>query len=69
MGVDIVVGTPGRIIDHIERGTLDLSELDIVVLDEVRKLLSYFCLKVWNSVERMFCSVPFLSLTPFFQFF
>ena len=68
MGVDIVVGTPGRIIDHIERGTLDLSELDIVVLDEVSKLFFFF-LKIWNSVERMFCSVPFLSLTPFFQFF
>ncbi len=39
MGVDIVVGTPGRVMDHIERGTLDLSELDIVVLDEVRTLL------------------------------
>src|SRR5579864_6045789 len=33
-GVDIVVATPGRALDHIARGTLDLSGLEIVVLDE-----------------------------------
>jgi ATP-dependent RNA helicase DDX21 len=33
-GLDIVVGTPGRVIDHIQRGNLDLSECAIVVLDE-----------------------------------
>jgi ATP-dependent RNA helicase DDX21 len=33
-GLDVLVGTPGRIIDHIERGNLDLRECDIVVLDE-----------------------------------
>jgi ATP-dependent RNA helicase DeaD len=38
-GVDIVVGTPGRVIDHINRGTLDLSELRTVVLDEADEML------------------------------
>ena len=38
-GVDIVVGTPGRIIDHLERGTLDLSGLSFVVLDEADEML------------------------------
>ena len=33
-GVQIVVGTPGRIMDHLRRGTLDLAELKVVVLDE-----------------------------------
>ncbi|HLM52688.1 MAG TPA: DEAD/DEAH box helicase, partial [Pseudoxanthomonas sp.] len=33
-GVHVVVGTPGRVIDHLERGTLDLSELTTLVLDE-----------------------------------
>ncbi|MCC8034784.1 MAG: DEAD/DEAH box helicase, partial [Rikenellaceae bacterium] len=33
-GVDIVVGTPGRILDHLRRGTLDLSGLKWLVLDE-----------------------------------
>ena len=38
-GVDIVVGTPGRIMDFLERRTLDLSELKHVVLDEVDRML------------------------------
>ncbi|HET6667925.1 MAG TPA: DEAD/DEAH box helicase, partial [Intrasporangium sp.] len=33
-GVHIVVGTPGRIMDHLDKGTLDLSELKYLVLDE-----------------------------------
>ncbi|MDP3179534.1 MAG: DEAD/DEAH box helicase, partial [Spirochaetaceae bacterium] len=32
-GVDIVVGTPGRVLDHLGRGTLDLSHVEILVLD------------------------------------
>jgi superfamily II DNA/RNA helicase len=35
----IVIGTPGRIKDHLERGTLDLSNFDIAVLDEVDRML------------------------------
>jgi ATP-dependent RNA helicase RhlE len=35
----IVIGTPGRIKDHIERGTLDLSTFNIVTLDEVDRML------------------------------
>jgi len=38
-GVDIVVGTPGRVIDHINRGTLRLGELHTVVLDEADEML------------------------------
>jgi ATP-dependent RNA helicase DeaD len=38
-GVDIVVATPGRALDHIARGTLDLSGLGIVVLDEADEML------------------------------
>jgi len=38
-GVDIVVGTPGRIKDLLERGCLDLSKLQHVVLDEVDRML------------------------------
>ena len=33
-GIDVVVATPGRALDHIARGTLDLSDLEVVVLDE-----------------------------------
>ena len=38
-GVHIVVGTPGRLRDHIERGALDVSALKIVVLDEADEML------------------------------
>ncbi|MBR0369611.1 MAG: DEAD/DEAH box helicase [Methanobrevibacter sp.] len=38
-GVHIVVGTPGRVIDHIERGTLDLIGIETVVLDEADEML------------------------------
>lgn len=36
----IVVGTPGRLIDHIERGTIDLSEVKYLVLDEADEMLN-----------------------------
>jgi ATP-dependent RNA helicase DeaD len=38
-GVDVVVATPGRAIDHLTRKTLNLSDLDIVVLDEADEML------------------------------
>jgi ATP-dependent RNA helicase DeaD len=38
-GSHIVVGTPGRLKDHLERGNLDLSELRVVVLDEADEML------------------------------
>jgi len=38
-GVHVVVGTPGRIMDHLEKGTLDLSELKYLVLDEADEML------------------------------
>jgi ATP-dependent RNA helicase DeaD len=38
-GVDVVVGTPGRILDHIRRGSLDLSTVGYVVLDEADEML------------------------------
>jgi ATP-dependent RNA helicase DeaD len=39
-GVSIVVGTPGRIIDHLERGTLVLDNLQTVILDEADEMIS-----------------------------
>ena len=38
-GVHVVVGTPGRVIDHLDKGTLDLSELKYLVLDEADEML------------------------------
>src|ERR1700716_1559684 len=39
-GAQVVVGTPGRVIDHLEKGTLDLSRLDYLVLDEADEMLN-----------------------------
>jgi ATP-dependent RNA helicase DeaD len=38
-GVHVVVGTPGRVIDHLEKGSLDLSRLKTLVLDEADEML------------------------------
>ncbi len=38
-GVHVVVGTPGRVIDHLDRGSLDLSQLRCLVLDEADEML------------------------------
>src|SRR5690606_30315144 len=38
-GAHVIVGTPGRVIDHLERGSLDLSGLTTLVLDEADEML------------------------------
>ncbi len=54
-GVHIVVGTPGRLRDHIERGALDVSALAIVVLDEADEMLD---LGFREDLEFMLSAMP-----------
>ncbi len=37
--VDVVVGTPGRLLDHLDRGSLNLSDVEVLVLDEADRML------------------------------
>ncbi len=54
-GAHVVVGTPGRVIDHLERGTLDLSHLDYLVLDEADEMLT---MGFAEDVERILSDTP-----------
>ncbi len=54
-GAQVVVGTPGRVIDHLERGTLDLSHLDYLVLDEADEMLQ---MGFAEDVERILAGTP-----------
>ena len=54
-GVQIVVGTPGRILDHIKRGTLDLSKLIFMVLDEADEMLDMGFIE---DIEEVLKNVP-----------
>ncbi|OBG93411.1 cold-shock protein [Mycobacterium sp. E3251] len=54
-GAQVVVGTPGRVIDHLERGTLDLSHVDYLVLDEADEMLT---MGFAEDVERILADTP-----------
>jgi len=54
-GAHVVVGTPGRLIDHLDRGTLDLAKVRMVVLDEADEMLKMGFI---DEVERMLSLVP-----------
>lgn len=48
-GAQIVVGTPGRLRDHIDRGGLDLTALKVAVLDEADEVLDLGSARTWSS--------------------
>ncbi len=54
-GVQVVVGTPGRVIDHLDKGTLDLSELKYLVLDEADEMLRMGFI---DDVEKVLQATP-----------
>ncbi|HET8765637.1 MAG TPA: DEAD/DEAH box helicase [Rhodanobacter sp.] len=54
-GVHVVVGTPGRVLDHLDKHTLDLSELKYLVLDEADEMLRMGFI---DDVEKVFEATP-----------
>src|SRR3954466_1458563 len=54
-GVQIVIGTPGRVMDHMERGTLKLDALKLVVLDEADRMLD---MGFREDIEKILSAVP-----------
>jgi ATP-dependent RNA helicase DeaD len=54
-GVQIVIGTPGRVMDHMQRGTLKLDGLKLVVLDEADRMLD---MGFRDDIEHILSAVP-----------
>ncbi|MBU9511877.1 DEAD/DEAH box helicase [Burkholderia multivorans] len=54
-GVDIVVATPGRLLDHMQQKTIDLSDLDILVLDEADRMLDMGFI---HDIKRVLAKLP-----------
>jgi superfamily II DNA/RNA helicase len=63
-GVDVVVGTPGRLLDIADRGALDLSHIKVLVLDEADEMLD---LGFLPDVERILAKTPELRQTMLFS--
>ncbi len=54
-GAQVVIGTPGRVMDHMERGTLKLDQLKLVILDEADRMLD---MGFRDDIERILSAVP-----------
>jgi len=63
-GVDVIAATPGRLLDHLEQGTADLSKVEILVLDEVDRMLDMGFLP---DVKRIIQKCPNARQTLFFS--
>ncbi len=63
-GADIIVATPGRLEDHLERRTLQLNDIEILILDEVDRMLDIGFLP---AVKRIVARVPKARQTLFFS--
>ena len=63
-GVDILVATPGRLLDHHQQGTLDLSHVEIFVLDEADRMLDMGFI---HDIKRVLAIVPAKKLSLLFS--
>ncbi len=63
-GAHVVVGTPGRLTDHLARGTLDLAKVRILILDEADRMLD---MGFRDDVEKLLAAAPTARQTVFFS--
>ncbi|WP_332129925.1 DEAD/DEAH box helicase, partial [Azorhizobium caulinodans] len=63
-GVDVLIATPGRLLDHVERGRLLLSGIEVLVIDEADRMLDMGFIP---DIERICKLVPFTRQTLFFS--
>jgi ATP-dependent RNA helicase RhlE len=63
-GVDVVVATPGRLIDHLDRGNLTLGDLEILVLDEADRMLD---MGFAPQINRIVAAIPSYRQTLLFS--
>lgn len=63
-GVDVLIATPGRLLDHVERGRLLLSGIEVLVIDEADRMLDMGFIP---DIERVCKLVPFTRQTLFFS--
>jgi len=63
-GVEIVVATPGRLMDHMERGTIDLKHIKVLVLDEADRMMDMGFI---NDVRRIVSALPVKRQTMLFS--
>ncbi|MGB0507446.1 MAG: DEAD/DEAH box helicase, partial [Pikeienuella sp.] len=63
-GVDVLIATPGRLLDHFERGKLMLTGIEIMVVDEADRMLDMGFIP---DIERIFKLTPFTRQTLFFS--